>query len=131
MSYSRWSNSRWYTFWCAGNKTDLREDQLFDVDCSFTFSYKELKQDMQVCLDLVIEGSVKSPTWEEVVELKGYMQEFLEDVADLNPRDEIWVETEFAKITKAEQAAIILRLGSIKEWYKVTLMKDKDEQDRL
>lgn len=53
MSYSRWSNSRWYTFHTAfsGN---TKESQAFEIMIDFArtriFSYAELKSDIDKCL---------------------------------------------------------------------------------
>jgi hypothetical protein len=54
MSYSRWSNSRWYTFYTAfSGKT--RDTQAFEIMIDFArtriFSYSELKSDIDKCLD--------------------------------------------------------------------------------
>jgi len=54
MSYSRWSNSTWYTFWSATTVTNykwptkkLKRQQIFEI-CdfpSFTFTYGELEEE--------------------------------------------------------------------------------------
>ncbi len=53
MSYSRWSNSRWYTFWTAFSG-DGKESQAFEVMIDFartrSFSYSELTKDIDGCL---------------------------------------------------------------------------------
>lgn len=54
MSYSRWSNSRWYTFYTAfSGKT--KDTQAFEIMIDFArtriFSYSELKSDIDKCLD--------------------------------------------------------------------------------
>jgi len=53
MSYSRWSNSRWYTFHTAfSGKT--KESQAFEIMMDFArsriFTYAELKSDIDKCL---------------------------------------------------------------------------------
>jgi len=85
MSYSRWSNSRWYTFWCcSGSKK--RADQLFDVDCSVQFTYADLKNDLEACMAKVRRYEQKKikadkrGTPEEHEELRGYMRQFMADV---------------------------------------------------
>lgn len=95
MSYSRWSNSRWYTYWHA---TDSRyaDEQLLSVDCDFAFSYMELKDDIEGCLRKVSEKyrgykkikgekkirGQKKKKIKDLKELKGYMLEFVSDVED-------------------------------------------------
>ena len=85
MSYSRWgSSSVWYTYWCAGGPIDgdeNRDEQLFDI-CSVTmFTYKDLKDDIDGCIDKVREiHDGKKVTPEEYKELKGYMESFMADV---------------------------------------------------
>jgi hypothetical protein len=84
MSYSRWGNSRWYTFWSATD-SDRREDQVFDVDCSFQFKYSELKKDRQACLRKVRAEYGELDKWEldeAYAELERYMLEFMKDVED-------------------------------------------------
>jgi hypothetical protein len=54
MSYSRWSNSRWYTFYTAfSGKT--KDTQAFEIMIDFArtriFSYLELKSDIDKCLN--------------------------------------------------------------------------------
>lgn len=56
MSYSRWSNSIWYTFWSSCSPNDIfKKDQIFEI-CDFDgiqFSYEELKEDIEGCLQKV------------------------------------------------------------------------------
>lgn len=83
MAYSRWSNSRWFTYWVAIDEYD-RDKQLFDISAMKVFSYRELKDDIEGCLKTV---RVLDPdaSEEEYEELRGYMQEFLKDIeADKN-----------------------------------------------
>ena len=43
MSYSRWGNSTWYTYWsCHGGIT--KDSQLFSVDCEQQFRYSTIKE---------------------------------------------------------------------------------------
>jgi len=58
MSYSRWSSSKWYTFWSTdGGK--LKDEQTFeimiDLARSIRFTYKELKEDRDYCIIQVID----------------------------------------------------------------------------
>lgn len=65
MSYSRWSNSTWYTFWTAfSERTEyklptqkLKESQFFEI-CDtpiLHFSYKEIVEDIDAVLAKVKE----------------------------------------------------------------------------
>lgn len=69
MSYSRWSHSTWYTYWCVSSG-EKKEDQVFCVCGEMSFTYEELEADMKSCLKKV-HGDV---------ELKGYMVDFMSDV---------------------------------------------------
>jgi len=86
MSYSRWSNSYWYTYWHACD-SNYMDEQLLSVDCDKVFTYKELKEDIQICVKRVRqrieddkENRTKLPTEEEYKELEEYMKEFIQDV---------------------------------------------------
>ena len=83
MSYSRWSTSRWYTFYVA-NDSHERDKQYFDVCMVRCFSFKELMKDLDGCLDEVVRKENKGArikiTDKEKYELRSYMLEFIEDV---------------------------------------------------
>jgi len=98
MSYSRWSNSIWYTFWTVTPKSCIPpeglnpEDEQFCVDCELEFSYKSLKKDMLKCLNNVrshyefkMDNDENLPSDADYDELKGYMQEFIKDVEEEYP----------------------------------------------
>ena len=103
MSFSRWSNSIWYTYNSSSLDNHKRNEQVFTICMVSSFTYKELKEDIELCLNLachkeqlvypwVEEGpfggyvdemaqptfneSLK-PTPEEREELKGYMLKFI------------------------------------------------------
>lgn len=107
MSYSRWGDSRFYTFWTGNSK--IRDEQIFDIMFSMgrelTFTFKELREDMNGCLDKCEEFLSKEYKWqmrksilppsdeftevieppqpfqgEERGELKSYMKEFVKDI---------------------------------------------------
>lgn len=95
MSYSRWSNSRWYTFWSATDAKSteykwptqkLKDVQVFEI-CdipSYHITYGELKKRSRSALLLEIEehfvkDSIK-PTWDELNELQLYFARFIRDV---------------------------------------------------
>jgi len=99
MSYSRWSNSIWYTFWSATPKQCIPmegfnpEDEQFSVDCEMDFSYKSLKKDIEDCINKVRshyefklgEDNENLPSDADYDELRGYMQEFIKDVEEEYP----------------------------------------------
>jgi hypothetical protein len=93
MSYSRWSNSIWYTFW-SYSRSPKKEDQLFEICPIKSFTYKELKENG---FDKSIESlkkhmlkhknknklffsDLKFFNEKDFEELKIYMKEFIEDI---------------------------------------------------
>jgi len=90
MAYSRWCGSYWYTFWCVqwDGTVETRDNAKFDVNCQLLFTAKELRTDMERCLQdvrKVCERNLTEPTDEEMSELKEYMEEFLADVDERYP----------------------------------------------
>jgi hypothetical protein len=88
MSYSRWSNSVWYTFY-SSSSDKTKEGQVFEVCSLRSFTYRDLKDDMKSCIEdirtLVTAAEWNTPATEkEYRELKVYMKEFIRDV------DEEW-----------------------------------------
>ena len=95
MSYSRWSNSRWYTFWSAmgGLQTEykfptekLKRSQVFEI-CdipSYHITYGDLvDRSRSTVLHEIEELYSKDkvpPTWEEMMELQEYFSRFIKDV---------------------------------------------------
>lgn len=84
VSYSRWGeDSPWYVYYMVSN-TWARDKQLLDICGTKTFNYRELKDDIEECLDLVrilCTSDWKVPvTEEQLFELKGYMLTFINDV---------------------------------------------------
>ena len=75
MSYSRWSNSVWYTYWSA-ESGDTRDTQVFQVCGEKSFTYKELKESLNAC----VAYFSLDRTDRQLAELKGYMREFMKDV---------------------------------------------------
>jgi hypothetical protein len=98
MSYSRWINSFWYTYWAcpAEEYKDSRDAQRFDICGIKSYTYKELKDDLDGCIEglkaYMKENGPKqdkkytfvpeTATDEEFEELKGYMKEFMRDVEE-------------------------------------------------
>ena len=97
MSYSRWSTSRWYTFWSAMGAAQteykwptqkLKDGQVFEI-CdmpSYYITYGELKRRSRSAILHEIEQSFENdsrrPTWDELVELQEYFTRFIKDVDD-------------------------------------------------
>lgn len=69
MSYSRWSESKWYTYHDVASGETL-DDQVFTVCGDGQFTYRELKDDLDACMKL-IDGDD---------ELKGYVKQWFEDM---------------------------------------------------
>jgi hypothetical protein len=95
VAYSRWGNSRWYTYWLAQEHEDTRDTATFQI-CSLhgniDFTAKELRQDIDSCVRracLQTSDHERAATRAEGIELKGYMQSFLEDVEMDFPGDKI------------------------------------------
>ena len=78
MSYSRWSNSFWYTYYVCSYSYE-RDEQAFDICGVRCFYYKELKENKESALTEV-KKLCPEATEKELQELKGYMEEFLVDV---------------------------------------------------
>ena len=107
MSYSRWSNSRFYTFWCSSSGMG-RDEKVFDVCGDKSFTYKELKDDIEGCLR-AIRGI--DP------ELRGYMNEFIVDV-ESDEDTNLYEELRTAPLEKLRE---ILKVFEKKhEWTKQT-----------
>ena len=93
MSYSRWSNSVWYTFWTSISEDTqfklptkrLKNNQVFEI-CdlqNYYISYRELDElGVDVVVDQVKKFYSKSNSEEEFEELKGYLLAFMDDVDD-------------------------------------------------
>lgn len=85
MSYSRWTNSRWYSYWSIprGDAVENRDNARLEVidaagplDQDLWFAAAEIREDVHACL-----RRVRLPTTSaELEELKGYMLEFVSDV---------------------------------------------------
>ncbi len=90
MSYSRWGESRWYTFWaCQDDATENRDTAIFEICAGVSFTATELRADIKTCVDLAITKertrSGSSVPDEERQELQGYMADFLADVDEVYP----------------------------------------------
>ncbi len=78
MSYSRWSNSFWYTYG-TGSDTGLKKDEGFDVCGVAWFTYRQLTKNKTECLCKVTEKAKPPPTPSQVAELAGYMSLFIKE----------------------------------------------------
>ena len=79
MSYSRWSDSKWYTYWSTSSGP-LKEDQIlclwYSMDMCKDWTYQQLKQ-MNID-DLMIEyGGVP---YNDILEAQQYISAFINDV---------------------------------------------------
>ena len=85
MSYSRWSNSYWYTYWASPGQgvEESRDTELFEICPVATFTAKQLRDDLDGCIHQVADTETggRKPTPQELDELRGYIAEFLEDVS--------------------------------------------------
>jgi hypothetical protein len=94
MSYSRWSNSCWYTYWCCPENGDgfneNRNNAIFEICGCARFTAKELRDDIDACMAKVIaqvlankHSNIRQFKTHQTVlieELKGYVAEFLAEV---------------------------------------------------
>ena len=94
MSYSRWVDSKWYTYWhCDSGPT--RDEQIFQVCLGGYFSYKELKEDLEGCLCRVMEKDIISDKLSDnkycqyFMELGFYMLWFIDDVEKSFPDSKV------------------------------------------
>jgi hypothetical protein len=79
MSYSRWSNSKWYTYWHTQDPATANYNTaLFDVCGVQTFTARQLREELDACIAEV--QNIEPSTKEELDELKRYMVEFIKDI---------------------------------------------------
>ena len=83
MSYSRWINSYWYTFWKA-QEEETYDTAIFCI-CRFesdiNFTSKQLREQFEKCID-TIKMKERKASEEALNEVAGYMCEFLKDVEE-------------------------------------------------
>ena len=82
MSYSRWSHSTFYTYWCS-SMAERKEDELFachvDLETQMMITYEE-------CIRIVdslilIKGKINQiENDEEATELQRYIKNFIGDI---------------------------------------------------
>ena len=82
MSYSRWINSTFYTYWCLSDAKS-KNDEVFmchtDIYKYYRFKYTECKRIVE---DLTaIKGKINEIKGDEdAMELQGYIKEFVKSV---------------------------------------------------
>jgi hypothetical protein len=109
MSYSRWSDSVWYTYWSSfsGKSKDSQVMEIM-VDCyrTFVFTYSQLNEDLDDCISSIVRecgipkevntitdfDAENKPVYSdvkvdpikftqgEIFELEGYIKTFINDV---------------------------------------------------
>lgn len=89
MSYSRWGSrgsGYWYTYWhCQDDETENRDTAIFAVCAVASFTAKELREDLDFCIDII---KAKEPEG-DTEELKVYIKEFLTDIDAEYPEKDI------------------------------------------
>ena len=83
MSYSRWIDSKFYTYWASKNEVYDKEDEVFlvhhDLIAYRGFTYSECKK--MIGDILKIKGKLNFIDNDlEAEELQGYMERFVADV---------------------------------------------------
>ena len=84
MSYSRFSNSVWYTYHLATDKHQKNE-QVFRVFDIADFKYPELKKSVEKCLERIAKIELPGgglPTERQLQELGRYMKKFLDEIEE-------------------------------------------------
>jgi len=82
MSYSRWIDSMFYTYWCVSDAKN-KNDEVFichtDIYKCYKFKYIECKR---IVGDLTsIKGKINEIKGDEdATELQGYIKKFVEDI---------------------------------------------------
>jgi len=83
VSYSRWLNSQFYTYWCSADVYD-KHDELFachtSIEGNYTFTYKEVKEFIEAPDTLRDRINDEELSDNDLTEITGYMKEFIKDV---------------------------------------------------
>ena len=82
MSYSRWINSTFYTYWCLSDAKN-KKDELFmchtDIYKCYKFKYTECKRLVENIT--AIKGQINEIEGDgDATELQSYMKKFVKDV---------------------------------------------------
>lgn len=86
MSYSRWSNSRWYCFWSGYTRN--KWTQVFCIDREYHFPYWQVKF-LTPWVLLSVWWHTKA-SWPEMVELYSYMLKFCRDISTYDFKNDQW-----------------------------------------
>ena len=83
IAYSRWIDSKFYTYWATNNGVYSKEDEVFivhhDLKAYRGFTYSECKKIIEDTLK--VKGKLNFiNNDEEAKEIQGYMKQFIEDV---------------------------------------------------
>ena len=84
MSYSRWSESRFYTYWAGSPDGETRDSALFDICGLVYFTAKQLRDNLDKCIARVKELDPEADQF-EIAKLKICVAEFLYDVDEQYP----------------------------------------------
>ena len=82
MSYSKWNNSKFYTYWHSANVYD-KGDELFSCHINLKRNYMFTYTECQNMIDngMAVKGRINEIVGDEdVTELQGYMREFIKEV---------------------------------------------------
>ena len=83
MSYSRWINSSFYTYWCSSKVYD-KQDELFachtSIDGQYMFTYTECKEFIETPKKINSKIKDYELTEHMLIELCMYMDQFIHDV---------------------------------------------------
>lgn len=87
MSYSRWSNSAWYTYWNASSGKSIDTQVLtvhYSMDQRWSYIYGDSVDDFlfDVAEDIRNNNEIAEVKLDELVELRGYIQLFNQDVEE-------------------------------------------------
>jgi len=90
MGYSRWGergNGHWYSFWAIHppDKEETRDNATFEIYNVAIFSARELRENIDKCIAIVVLSESDTTTKKEFEELRGYMIDFLYDVDEEYP----------------------------------------------
>jgi len=79
MSYSRWSNSTWYTFWSV-NDAKRKEDEVLSLWADMSQTRDWIYEELVTWTVEDVGKAYTGITLAEAEEAWGYIQEFLADV---------------------------------------------------
>lgn len=123
MSYSRFSNSFWYTYHTIYSEPLNLHNQIFVICTITSFSWYELVHRRRECLSLVKEMCSEiykpecQPSNDEMKELEGYMVEFIVEMFLNFVKMELFISDISKKIKKlrkeSNHSGITINLNSV------------------